>query len=387
MNRGIFVYQALFFQPYIIITTVPLFFLTVWLFPHRYVLFLFWAYYIFALLVTLFIKNISSKLHILHEKKMLRLFPGNSATITIGLQNASRFPVPSGKLTIKLDPSLNEMNEKKLTDLRGTAKQFQFMLPAKKNVYFQLKIIPQQRGIYFLEESELIITDWLGTATIHFPPLDRLDTKILVYPLPKPLPEMKALEKILPGRNGASFSYFKDESVIVGVKPYEGEGFRQIHWKATAKSQSLAAKKYEPVVQRGITICLVLSSPAAYAYHDKMEDMISYAAFLCQLAASKKIPFELFVNLYQQSVPIGLNMDEGMKHLGVCLTTLAQIKTEAVLVNEQSFAKYVNTQSSSSALTIFISGTGKRESRIKNTVYVDENGRLSGGDCIAAAAL
>ncbi len=54
------------------------------------------------------------------------------------------------------------------------------------------------------------------------------------------------------------FLFYNDETSIIGVKRYERESFRSIHWKASAKMQELQAKQYEPVKNYSWTICLSL---------------------------------------------------------------------------------------------------------------------------------
>ncbi len=56
-------------------------------------------------------------------------------------------------------------------------------------------------------------------------------------------------------------SFLYDETAVVGIKPYEKESFRQIHWKATAKMQSMYDKHYQPITNKRYTILLYITEP------------------------------------------------------------------------------------------------------------------------------
>ncbi len=97
---------------------------------------------------------------------------------------------------------------------------------------------------------------------VHLPTIDKLHTEIIVYPHVTGLQE---IHQLVIGDYRTNFSYFHDESSIVGIKKYERESFRNIHWKASAKMQSLQAKQYETIKNYSWTISLYLSADRGFS--------------------------------------------------------------------------------------------------------------------------
>ena len=101
--------------------------------------------------------------------------------------------------------------------------------------------------MFQIEQFECVLKDPFHLLTVHLPVFDKLRTEIIVYPSPKEVAGLQELQQLLNGSYRTNFSFYNDETSIIGVKRYERESFRSIHWKASAKMQQLQAKQYEPV--------------------------------------------------------------------------------------------------------------------------------------------
>jgi len=100
----------------------------------------------------------------------------------------------------------------------------------------------------FRWESVLDHLDWL----IVFPQVLPLDA--LGFPPKEPLGETKATWRI-----------FEDPSRAVGIRDLRPEdGFRRIHWKASARRQALQVKVFEPTTSRNLVVFL---NVATFARH------------------------------------------------------------------------------------------------------------------------
>ena len=99
--------------------------------------------------------------------------------------------------------------------------------------------------MFQIEQFECVLKDPFHLLTVHLPVFDKLRTEIIVYPSPKEVAGLQELQQLLNGFYRTNFSFY--ETSIIGVKRYERESFRSIHWKASAKMQQLQAKQYEPV--------------------------------------------------------------------------------------------------------------------------------------------
>lgn len=388
MKRNPHIDKAFFLSDKVIMGTIIIFVWELIFLKHPAVMISILIYYTYAIMVHYYTIRITKAMQLLNENRRYRVFPGNEAVIGIGVRNNAKLSIPSGKLsfelseTIEIEGGILESGMGVLSDRRV----YPFFIPAKDSIEWQLSIRPQKRGLYTIENIELIIYDWFRTSTTYFPVLPRLQTEILVYPLIKPVQNLYRLERLMPGIQQSRLSYLEDASAVSGVKQYENESFRRIHWKASLRMQQLVAKKYQPVTHSGVPICLNLSA-SNRRFHSKFEDLISYTAFLCQYMTTKKLPFELFINIYKGGRPLTLHLREGNEHLAASLTALAQLSTSGAAFSETAFLTYIKESQAPSVLTILVGGTGIRGNLQGEVVYVNEHGQLSGGRTDAALSI
>ena len=109
------------------------------------------------------------------------------------------------------------------------------------------------------EEVEIVITDLFGFITNHIT-YKQVDTpSYLVLPaVPKiQVPELQEWSR---GFRKAMSSPLYDETKVMGVKSYENEDFRSIHWSATAKTGTIIAKsmsEHNVINTRFISTCKI----------------------------------------------------------------------------------------------------------------------------------
>lgn len=388
MKRKPHIDKAFFLSDKVIMSTIIIFIWDLIFLKHPVVMTSILIYYSYATMVHYYTNHITNAMQILNENRRYRVFLGNEAVIGIGVRNNAKLSIPNGKLSFELSETIEtegvliESGDGVLSDRRV----YPFLIPAKDSIEWRLSIRPQKRGLYTMENVELIVYDWFRTSTTYFPVLPRLQTEILVYPLIKPIRNIQRLERLMPGIQQSRLSYLEDASAVSGVKQYENESFRHIHWKASLRMQQLVAKKYQPVTHSGVTICLNLSAPER-GFHARFEDLISFTAFLCQYMTTKHLPFELFINIYKGGRPLTLNIREGNEHLAASLTALAQLSTSGAAFSETAFLTYIKESQAPSVLTILVGGTGIRGNLQGEVVYVNEHGHLSGGGTDAALSI
>ncbi|WP_163102398.1 DUF58 domain-containing protein [Peribacillus alkalitolerans] len=383
MNRN-YIDVKILFQESMVALSLPVFLLVLF-FKQELMVAAFLFYYLYVFMIRAYTKHIPSYLHLLQEKKRNRLFPGDAVTLNIGILNTSRITIPNGTIHLTMDSSIQKENKGESLKLLGNSTTLQFSAPPNKRLQWKIELFPQKRGLYRIENLEILLYDWFSTSRVLIPKIDKLETEFLVYPIIKPIRNIEALQKMVTGSQPTNFSFFQDEASISGIKPYEGEIFRQIHWKASLKTQSIVAKKYDRVTHNGMTICLNLSSKHKNSFHIEMENLISYTAFLCQYAAKQKMPFEVFINLYQEGRPITISMKEGVEHVGTCLTALAQISNAGLLVKETAFYKYIESNKSPSVVSVIVGDTYHSGAIKGNVIFVNESGEISGGNSNAAS--
>jgi uncharacterized protein (DUF58 family) len=123
---------------------------------------------------------------------------------------------------------------------------------------------------------------------------------LVVYPRVLPLRDLGIPAKAPFGETRAPRELFRDPSRIMGCRdhrPYDG--FRHIHWKATARQSDLKVKVYEPTVSLSVVICLNVATfpyPWQGFRSELLEHAIVVAASLAGYAVERRYVVGLVAN-------------------------------------------------------------------------------------------
>ena len=118
--------------------------------------------------------------------------------------------------------------------------------------------------------------------------------------------------------------------------------------------QELQAKQYEPVKNYSWTICLSLAADRGFGWKENIEELISYATYICQYATKHQIPFELFISVLAEGGPLHLTLNEGQAHYAKALEELARISDDSTLLPKQGFLHYTTRKGERSSTMIYI---------------------------------
>jgi len=93
---------------------------------------------------------------------------------------------------------------------------------------------------------------------------------------------------------------FEDPARTIGVRDHQPEdGFRRIHWKATARKQALQSKLYEPTTSFTLIAFVNVATFDRYWYGtipELLERNITVAASICAYAAERRYVIGLVAN-------------------------------------------------------------------------------------------
>ncbi len=123
---------------------------------------------------------------------------------------------------------------------------------------------------------------------------------LVVYPTLIPLEELGFPLKDPLGDKRVRRPLFEDVSRVIGIRDHQPQdSFRDIHWKATARTGKLQSKVYEPT--RGINVILAVNVASFELYWrgvwpEMLEYTLSVAASLAQWTAEEKYSFGLICN-------------------------------------------------------------------------------------------
>ena len=102
------------------------------------------------------------------------------------------------------------------------------------------------------------------------------------------------------GELGANTQLFEDPLRTVGIREWQSsDSLRRVHWKATARHQSMLSRVYEPSEESQVLIFLNSATLKRHwlgSIPELFERAISVAASLASLAAEQRLPVGLITN-------------------------------------------------------------------------------------------
>jgi uncharacterized protein (DUF58 family) len=196
-----------------------------------------------------------------------------------------------------------------------------------------------QRGFYFFGPVQLRSGDIFGI----FESEAVLDgtTRLIVYPQVQPLERLGLPAKDPFGGQRTHRPVFEDPTRVVGVRDYHPDDpMRRVHWKATARTQNLQVRVWEPTEEPQI---VVLLNVATFRRHwqginrELLEWVISVAASICMHAFTDRNTVGLLANasVPQSDQPVKVLPGRSPRQMRYILEALAAITVFATMPIER----------------------------------------------------
>ena len=261
-----------------------------------------------------------------------RLYFGEETDLRMEIVNAKPLPLPWLRIDDLLPKAIvlttQHVEEE---EAGGEQRRLVTVLALRwyERVIRRYRIRGQQRGAWHFGPAQLRSGDLFGFDIQRL--IDETPTRLLVYPR---LVDVTALG--LPARHplGESASprrVIEDPLRMMGVRDYvQGDNFRHIHWKATARSQGLQTKVFDPSASRPVALFLNISTALTFTEGydwDLREFGITTAASVARALWVESGVVGLFANT---SIPgalqhIRIRPRQHPEQLEQILTALAQI--------------------------------------------------------------
>lgn len=277
-----------------VILAVFLFFLSFYI-QSFLVLFLAVFLLLFIFANSFYLKHVGKKLYLENVKERNKFFPQENGEWILVFENKG-LPIMKSRLRVYFDDQvapLDGFGDKRLT-------KFEVNLPISLN-YNQKTIvkIPFQtikRGVAKIRTVELHVPHFFGLGETVLEYKYLFLQEALVYPLPIPVNNKDLFLTARPGESSVSHSLYEDHLSPAGTREYvSSDSFNRIHWKASARMQSLQTKIYDRVAETGWHLSLNIAN--GHAISSQIEGLISGAAELAYYSAKQQIPFSLCINI------------------------------------------------------------------------------------------
>lgn len=242
-----------------------------------------------------------------------RLFYGDEAQMELEIVNAKPLPLAwlriDDQFPLSLHPDNDIISEEKSVS-SGARRRLVNVLSMRwyERVIRRYRLKGTRRGIWHFGPAQIRSGDIFG-FDIRRNTYELIDS-LLVYPKMVPVQALSLPPGHPFGEFASSRRIIEDPLRLMGTRAYApGDAYRHIHWKATARRQSLQTKVFEPSATRPVAIFLNLStSPNVHTGQDfeMMEFAITAAASIARHVWEEGQP----VGLYANALVLSHNIDD-----------------------------------------------------------------------------
>lgn len=227
-----------------------------------------------------------------------RAFPGESVGVEIQVENRKLFPLawlrsvdPWPYDVSPADPAFSEEGE---GAVEGTLSLVLVMRGFAK-VRRSFDLLFRTRGLYRVGPVELRSGDPFGL--FHTEHVGEKQEQLVVFPEVRSMRELGLRAEDPFGVRTSQRRLFEDVTQPIGVRDYQPrDGFRRIHWPATARTGELQSRVFQPVSGADLIVCLNVTTLARY-WMGYLPEMLEG---LVETAAS------LILESYEQGYRVGL---------------------------------------------------------------------------------
>ncbi|MCB9137619.1 MAG: DUF58 domain-containing protein [Caldilineaceae bacterium] len=278
-----------------------------------------------------------------YERRFSEIRAFRGETIELALTVRNRKPLPLTWLTARdVFPQELPVAEKQLqaNPTTNMADFSTFWMPGPyQNVTRRYLVDCVERGFHDYGPVRLETGDPFGFFSRHklMPQTQRL----IVYPQLYTVADLRLPAKNPFGEAQSTGRLFEDPLRTVGIREWqETDSPRRIHWKATARRQTMLSRVYEPSEEQQVMLFLNVATLERH-WHGYLPELqertISVAGSLAALAADLRLPAGLTANgaLPGSDQPIRLLPGRGPNHLVRILELLAAVTPFATAPIEQ----------------------------------------------------
>ena len=229
-----------------------------------------------------------------------RLYWGEETELRVEIVNAKPLPLPWLRVDDAIPASLNMTSQQLEEDESGTMRRLVTVLSLRwyERVIRRYRIRATQRGVWSLGPAQLRSGDIFGFDIRRL--IDETPATVLVFPRIVPVTALGLPARYPLGDLQTPRRVVEDPLRLMGVREYvQGDNFRHIHWKATARNQSLQTKLFDPSSSQPIAFFLNINTAETFSdgYDLPLREFaITVAASLARHFWLEKKPVGLYSN-------------------------------------------------------------------------------------------
>jgi uncharacterized protein (DUF58 family) len=275
--------------------------------------------------------------------KYRRGFPGEQMAVQIEIENKKLLPVSWVRVTDTWPAAIGPTDATILSPshIEATGEMINmYSLRWFQCIERLYELTLRKRGLYHVGPAAIKSGDLFGMDETDLV-IDKPDT-VVVFPELLPISSIPLPTQDPFGSQRSVQRLFEDPTQTMSIRPYQPEdGFRRIHWPATARTGELQVKVFQPVSARVMLICLNASTQAQFwlgVDQDRLEYLIKITATLAYQGIMDGYSVGLLSNgcLAHSDRPFHLTPGRSTDHLAQVLSSLAAV-TAFTLAPFESF--------------------------------------------------
>ncbi|MFW6269734.1 MAG: DUF58 domain-containing protein [Bacillota bacterium] len=281
-------------------------------------------------------EHIFDKLTVERNFTREKVFSGQKFYLEIVISNKKLMPIIWLKLRSRISYEISFENPRYCSDIIGKRKVYQdlFSIKSYQTVKRKYALRVEKRGVMSSYMHVITYTDPLGFTKEY---IDNEGISLIVYPRVLPLSAPLVDFALLFGSKPEAGWIFQDKLNRTGVRPYSSsDSFRQINWKASARSLELKSDIYKPSFDREVFIFHGLSKE--YKIKDKatinnVELSIITAASLAEKYFQAGFTLSFYSNMKTKyslrKDYLSISVKANQKQRELVYTALAQLKEKS----------------------------------------------------------
>ncbi len=272
-----------------------------------------------------------------------RGFPDERIDLKVEVENHKLLPISWLRIQDDWDRAVGPEDEEVLAPSHIPERGFLtniFSLRWYEKARRSYTLLLRKRGVYVVGPARLESGDLFGIFE------QRLETSpgdyLTVFPTILPFTSLDFPAEDPFGDRKSPRRVFEDPNRPMGVREYRPEdGFRRIHWPATARTGQLQVKVYQPTTGKVMVVCMNVSTFARQwegIYPELLEHLIQVAATLVDEGIREGYKVGLVANgcLAHADRPFRIPPGRSPQQLAVLLQALAGV-TSVVTGNFENF--------------------------------------------------
>ena len=259
-----------------------------------------------------------------------RGFPGEHLSVQIEIANQKLLPVSWVRVTDSWPTDIGPTDEAILSPshIEATGELINlYSLRWYQRVERIYELSLRKRGLYQIGPAVIKSGDLFGMEETYLK--DEKPDTVVVFPEMLPMSSFPLPTQDPFGFMRSQKRLFEDPTQTMSIRPYQPEdGFRRIHWPATARTGELQVKVFQPISARVMMICLNASTQAQFWLgidQDRLEYLIKITATLAYQGIMDGYSVGLLSNgcLAHSDRPFHLPPGRSTDHLATLLGSLA----------------------------------------------------------------